>query len=193
MWCLLGMWYFWIGIRVRTCNPFRAKQLSEGDHPNFRKNALGVKRPFSELSESCRVFLEQCSEFRNWFSWLEQYENHNSRSNSRSDSPELMGTKTKDFHLPLHSRSVFFKNWGGPGTVPAHKTLLGTCPNNRQSLASVLSGTIRVSAVPGEQVGKIKSTVNVGPPRPGVLLDPPFGSTPGRLITVPIAAKIHEK
>ena len=27
-------------------------QRLPGDHPNFRKNALGVKRPFSELSES---------------------------------------------------------------------------------------------------------------------------------------------
>ena len=33
-----------------------------GDHPNFRKNALGVKRPFSELSESSGVFSEQLSE-----------------------------------------------------------------------------------------------------------------------------------
>ena len=29
-----------------------------GDHPNFRKNGLGVKRPFSELSESSGAFLE---------------------------------------------------------------------------------------------------------------------------------------
>ena len=36
-----------------------------GDHPNFRRNALGVKRPFSELWESSRLFSEQLSEFRN--------------------------------------------------------------------------------------------------------------------------------
>ena len=35
-----------------------------GDHPNFRKNALGVKRPFSELRESSGVFSEQLLEFR---------------------------------------------------------------------------------------------------------------------------------
>ena len=34
-----------------------------GDHRSFRENALGVKRPFSELSESSGVFLEQLSEF----------------------------------------------------------------------------------------------------------------------------------
>ena len=27
-----------------------------------------------------------------------------------------MGTHMKDFHLPLHSQRVFFKNWGGPRT-----------------------------------------------------------------------------
>ena len=31
--------------------------------------------------------------------------------------PELMGTHTKDFHLPLHSRSVFLRI----GVVPAHQ------------------------------------------------------------------------
>ena len=39
-----------------------------GDHPNFRKNALGVKKPFSELSESSGVFSEQLSEFKIPFS-----------------------------------------------------------------------------------------------------------------------------
>ena len=35
-----------------------------GNHPNFRKNALGAKRPFSELWESSGVFSEQLSEFK---------------------------------------------------------------------------------------------------------------------------------
>ena len=39
-----------------------------GDHPNFRKNALGVKRPFSELWERSGVFSEQLSEFEIPFS-----------------------------------------------------------------------------------------------------------------------------
>ena len=42
-----------------------------GDHPNFRKNALGVKRPFSELSESSGVFSEQLSELEIPFSEYE--------------------------------------------------------------------------------------------------------------------------
>ena len=42
-----------------------------GDHPNFRKNALGVKRPFSELSESSGVFSEQISELEIPFSEYE--------------------------------------------------------------------------------------------------------------------------
>ena len=42
-----------------------------GDHPNFRKNALGVKRLFSELSESSGVFSEQLSELEIPFSEYE--------------------------------------------------------------------------------------------------------------------------
>ena len=42
-----------------------------GDHPNSRKNALGVKRPFSELSESSGVFSEQLSELEIPFSEYE--------------------------------------------------------------------------------------------------------------------------
>ena len=42
-----------------------------GNHPNFRKNALGAKRPFSELSESSGVFSEQLSEFKIPFSEYE--------------------------------------------------------------------------------------------------------------------------
>ena len=69
-----------------------------GDHPNFKKNALRGKTPFSELSESSGAFSEQLSEFEipfleneipfseNEIPRLEQYENHNSRSNSQSDS-----------------------------------------------------------------------------------------------------------
>ena len=42
-----------------------------GNHPNFRKNALGAKRPFSELSESSGVFSEQLSELEIAFSEYE--------------------------------------------------------------------------------------------------------------------------
>ena len=35
------------------------------DHPNFKKNAPGVKRPFTELSESSGIVWEQLSELRN--------------------------------------------------------------------------------------------------------------------------------
>ena len=41
---------------------FGSQIQKPGDHPDFRKNALGVKRPFSELSESSGVFSEQLSE-----------------------------------------------------------------------------------------------------------------------------------
>ena len=47
---------------LRRGLPSEAIVQKPGDHPNFRKNALGVRRPFSELSESSGVFSEQLSE-----------------------------------------------------------------------------------------------------------------------------------
>ena len=41
------------------------------NHANFRKNALGAERPFSELWESSGVFSEQLSEFEIPFSEYE--------------------------------------------------------------------------------------------------------------------------
>ena len=49
----------------------KAFSQKPGDHPNFRKNALGVERPFSELSESSGVFSEQLSELEIPFSEYE--------------------------------------------------------------------------------------------------------------------------
>ena len=89
--------------------------LKPGDHPNFRKDALGVKRPFSELSESSGgnsrsssrnwKFHSRNTKFhsRNGLSRLDQYEAHNSRSNP----PERFS------FAPAFSER-FFKNWGGP-------------------------------------------------------------------------------
>ena len=69
----------WLYFDLRNLNGQTAGQISEtfwhgllqvpliqkpGDHPNFRKNALGVKSPFSELWERSGVFSEQLSEFR---------------------------------------------------------------------------------------------------------------------------------
>ena len=99
-----------------------------GDHPNYRKNALGVKRPFSELSESSGIFSEQLSEFEIPFSEYEIpfSEWHPTTRAIRKPQfseqlperfPELTGTRMKDFHLPLLSRSVFSRI----GVVPARK------------------------------------------------------------------------
>ena len=46
-------------------------QQKPGGHPNFRENALAVRRPFSELSESSGVFSEQLWEFEIPFSEYE--------------------------------------------------------------------------------------------------------------------------
>ena len=101
-----------------------------GDHPNSGKNALGVKRAFSELSESSGVFSEQLSEFEIPFSeyeipfsewplttWAIRNPQFSEQLSERF--PELPRTRPKDFHLPLHSRSVFSRI----GVVPAHQII----------------------------------------------------------------------
>ena len=99
-----------------------------GNHPNFRKNALGVKGAFSELSESSGVFSEQLSELEIPFSeyeipfseWpLTTWSIRNPQFSEQLSErfPELPRTHPKDFHLPLHSRSVFSRI----GVVPAHQ------------------------------------------------------------------------
>ena len=60
------------GDRDDSTMPRRLQSTAKrGDHPNFRKNALKVKRPFSELSESSGVFSEQLSELEIPFSEYE--------------------------------------------------------------------------------------------------------------------------
>ena len=96
-----------------------------GDHPNFRKNALEVKGPFSELSESSGVFSEQLSKLekaalgiRNSILGMASHDLINTKPAILGAIPaELPRTHPKDFHLPLHSRSVFSRI----GVVPAHQ------------------------------------------------------------------------
>ena len=103
------------------------------DHPNFRKNALGVKRPFSELSESSGVFSEQLSEFKIPFSEYEipfsewhptTWAIRNPQFSEQLPEwfPEFMGTHMKYFHLPMHSRRVFSRI----GVVPARQKYIIT-------------------------------------------------------------------
>ena len=49
---------------MRDLNVISFTSLRKPTPADFRKNALGVKRPFSELSDSSGVFSEQLSEFR---------------------------------------------------------------------------------------------------------------------------------
>ena len=53
---------------------------------------------------------------RNGLSRLDQYETHNSRSNSRSDSRNCREPTRKISFAPAFSER-FFKNWGGPRAV----------------------------------------------------------------------------
>ena len=107
----------------RDCKQ-RSLTQKAGDDPNFRKKTLGVKRPFSELwrvpghswsnsRSSENNSRNEKSHSRNGVSRLEQCENHNSRSNSRSDSRNCCEPTRKIFIAPAFSER-FFKNWGGP-------------------------------------------------------------------------------
>ena len=98
------------------------KTQKPGDPPNFRKNALGVKGPFSELSESSGVFSGSSRNWkfhsrntkfhsRNGLSRLDQYETHNSRSNSRSDSRNCREPTRKIFICPC-ILGAFFQELG---------------------------------------------------------------------------------
>ena len=108
-----------------------------GDHPNFRKTALRVKRPFSELSESSGVFSEQLSEFEIPFSeyeipfsewhpttWAIRTPQFSEQLPERF--PELMGSHMEAFHLPQHSRSVLSRI----GVVPARQNVKEIADSN---------------------------------------------------------------
>ena len=96
-----------------------------GDHPNFRKNALGVKRPFSELSESSRVFSEQLSEFEIPFSeyeipfsewhlttWAIRKPQFSEQLPERY--PGIGGNPHERSSFAPSFSERFFENWGGP-------------------------------------------------------------------------------
>ena len=103
---------------------YRINYQKPGDHPNFEKNALGVKGAFSELSESSGVFSEQLSEnwkfhsrntkfhSRNGLSRLDQYETHNSRSNSRRIVPGIAANPPEKIFICPCILGAFFQELG---------------------------------------------------------------------------------
>ena len=95
-----------------------SKTQKPGDHPNFRKNALGARRVPGHSQSNSRnseADVSQNAKFhsRNGISRLEQYENHNSPSNSQRDSRNDGHPHEKCSFAPAFSER-FFKNWGGP-------------------------------------------------------------------------------
>ena len=95
-----------------------------GDHPNFRKNALGVKRPFSELSESSGVFSEQLGignsilGIRNSILGMASHDLINTKTTILGATlgaiPGIAANPPERFSFaPAFSERVF-KNWGGP-------------------------------------------------------------------------------
>ena len=96
-----------------------------GNHHIFRKNALGVKRPFSELWESSGVFSEQLLESRNWFSeWKIPFSEWHLTTCATQKTTILgatLGATSRSDGNPHEAFSFapafsehFCKNWGGP-------------------------------------------------------------------------------
>ena len=115
-----------VNVLHAECNPqrhtFNTGNQKPGDHPNFRKNALGLKRPFSELSESSGVFSEQLSELEIPFSeydipfseWpLTTWSTRNPQFSEQLSErfPELPRTHPKDFICPC-ILGAFFQELG---------------------------------------------------------------------------------
>ena len=82
-----------------------------GNHPDFRKNALGAERPFSELWESSGVFSEQLSELEIPFSEYDLIF-------------PLIPLQARFTLPPLLPSSVFLRI----GVVPAHKRVSSKKP-----------------------------------------------------------------
>ena len=105
---------------------------SLGNTPISGKNALGVKRPFVELSESSGVFSEQLSEFEIPFSEYEipfsEYEIHNLRNTKTTilgatpgAIPGIDGNPHERFSFAHSFSERFFENWGGPRTEEGNR------------------------------------------------------------------------
>ena len=114
--------------------------------PNIKKKTVGVKRPFSELSECSMVFSEQLSESRQWFSeceipflewhlttWAIRKPQFSEQLPERF--PELMGTHMKDSIGPTLLEH-YFQELGWP--QHARLIFLGVRLISRQQSAGLL-------------------------------------------------------
>ena len=108
------------------CKPTLYNTQKPGDHPNLRKNALGVKRPFSELSESFGVFIlgaalgirNSVLGVRNSILGMASHDLSNTKTTILGATPwAIPGIdgnphERSSFAPPFSER--FFENWGGP-------------------------------------------------------------------------------
>ena len=94
-----------------------------GDHPNFRKNALSEKAILRALGQFWAVLGAALGlpklilGMQTFILGMASHDLSNVSEQLPERFSELMGTHMKDFHLPLHSRSVFSRI----GLVPARK------------------------------------------------------------------------
>ena len=114
---------------LRTTPTSRETLLEWKGHSRSSGRVPGYSRSSSRSSENNSR--NEKSHSRKGVSRVEQRENHDSWSNSRSDSRE---NRPKDFHLPLRSRSFFSRI----GVVPAHQNISAS-PNRGFYKTRVLS------------------------------------------------------
>ena len=111
-----------------------------GDNPNFRNNALGVKRPFSELWESPGVFSQQPLKFRkvilgmrNSILGMASHDLNNTKTTILGATPgaipRIHGNPHERFSFAPPFSESCFKNWGGPRAPDHynHHFIIATC------------------------------------------------------------------
>ena len=114
---------------IFRCPPLRCPSLGPpdqkpGDHPNFRKNALGVKRPFSELwersghSRSNSGVQKIILGMRNPILGMASHDLCNAKTTILGETPGAIpgidGNQNDRFSFAHAFSESFFKNCGGP-------------------------------------------------------------------------------
>ena len=131
----------------------RYNQPKPGDHPNFKKKALrGKKRPFSELGilGAALGLQKMILGMRNPILGMASHDLSdlcNAKTTILGATPgaipgihgnPLDSCDMKHFHLPVHSRRVFFKNWGGAcAPEPMTSNPLQTSEKEKKTLGSL--------------------------------------------------------
>ena len=119
--------FFQAALDTPIDSPFSATLSVHGLHFTVCAPSIGVQKHF----------WNEKSKIRNGVSRLEQYEKPQFSEQLPERFPEMMGTRMKSFHLPFHSRSVFFQESGWSPRARA-KTLSREVPRNSGNSGLIL-------------------------------------------------------